>query len=245
MHIFLLCLSATAQHAHALPVKTTDAQFSDAMMDTDETAIDRLFETTANAELEHSINARQDVTIVAATDEQQRVVDEDDMLANVYVDGDNAQRSREQHGLFSFGLGSRWSAPMEQTDLPLVAEDTDPVVRDNQIVTEASAVAAAAAVMADAVDAFGQAIVSAETTALDHIASIVGDTDVLKELRVDIPKEDYVPLDVPVNHSNEMRTDGGDNEGTGNSVAYVTHQMIDASMQYDMENSNGKRVVPA
>lgn len=236
-----------------------DVADSYAALDTAEGAIDRLFETyerqylndlrtAVKAELAHSIRSRDVVEAAAAPEavhegsgstaiaaEQHRHDDDGDvMLANVYVDRNNDQRSREQHELFSFGMGPQWTAVMAQTDRPLVAEDTDPVVRDNRIATEASVIDA---VVARAVSAVENAIVSAETTALEHIANIVGDTDVLKELSVDIPKEDYVPLDVPVSHSDDTPT-GASEEG--NSMAYVTHEMVDAAMQYDVDNSNGK-----
>lgn len=247
-HICFCPSSATAFHALALPVKpaTSDQTTSEllstleeapadiadsyAELDTAEGAIDRLFETyerqylhdlrtAAKAELGHTIRLRD---VAAAPEAEQHSYDDDGdaMLANVYVDRNNAQRSREQHELFSFGMGPQWTAEMTQTDRPLVVDDTDPVVRDKKIATEASVVDA---VVTRTVAAVENAIVSAETTALEHIANIVGDAD--------------VPLDVPVSHSDDAPTGASD---PGDRVAYVTHQMVDAAMQYDVDNRNGE-----
>lgn len=160
------------------------------------------------------------------------------------------KRSREQHETVALGLGHEWSATLSKTDDGPVGEqpvgiaietssvktvNSEAVLAEINNNVEASSINdhAAQGHLHSAESLESNEDTSAESSALDNIATIVNNEYVLKELSKDIPKDDYVPLDVAVS------------DAVHAADAFVVYEqppqdqgpvaaVADVSMQYDI-----------
>lgn len=216
---------------HSIKSRHTDAEESSTVTDNNNSEVSQRIVSTVQTlignEFDESTERTGKLGLQTATE-----ISAHDMLIHLFVDSDNEKRSREQHREFAFGLGQELTLPkVKNTETAFdinnnveASSGSDTTVEEHEHEHSAES--------ADISDD-----VSAESSALDNIATIVKNEYVLKELSKDIPKDDYVPLDVAVSDA----VQGADD-------AFVVYEqppqdqvpavaVADVSMQYDVGRS--------